>query len=86
MFATFSGRRTGLQYVRGRLRGQLRRRVQRVLATGGPTVATHVRAVTAFASARASEEVHHDDGQPGTGHEQPSAEPQPVGKRRETFF
>lgn len=74
------GRRTGFQYVRRRLRGQLRWRVQRVLAPGRPTVATHVRAVAAFASARSSQEVRHDDGQSGPGHEQPPAKPQPVGK------
>jgi len=77
---SFAGRRTGLEHVRWWVRGQLWWRVQRILATRGPTVATHVRAVAALASSRPSQEVSHDDGQSGTGHEQPPAKPQPIGK------
>jgi len=77
---SFAGRRTGLEHVRWRVRGQLWWRVQWILATRGPTVATHVRAVAALASSRSSQEVSHDDGQSGAGHEQPSAKPQPIGK------
>jgi len=66
---SFAGRRTGLEHVRWWVRGQLWWGVQRILATRGPTVATHVRAIAALASSRPSQEVSHDDGQSGTGHE-----------------
>jgi len=77
---SFSGRRTGLEHVRWRVRGQLRWRVQRILTTRGPTVPTHVSAVASLASSRSSQEVRHDDGQSGAGHEQPPAKPQPIGE------
>jgi len=77
---SFSGRGTGLEHVRRRVRGQLRWRVQRILATRRPTVATHVGAVASLASSRSSQEVRHDDGQSGPGHEQPPAKPQPIGE------
>lgn len=77
---TFTGRWTGLEHVRWRIRGQLRRRVQRIFTTGWPTIATHVRAVTALASSRPSQEVCYDDGQSGPSDEQPPAKPQSIGK------
>lgn len=70
-----AGWRTRLEHVRGRLRGKLRRRVQRILAARRFAVAADVGAVAAFASARTGEEVRYDDGQPSTGHEQPPTKP-----------
>lgn len=76
----FTGRWTGLEHVRWRVRGQLRRRVQRIFTAGGSTIATHVRAVAALASPRSSQEVRYDDGQSGPSDEQPPAKPQSIGK------
>lgn len=82
----FTGRWTGLKHVRWRVRGQLRRRVQRIFTAGGPTIATHVRAVAALASPRSSQEVRYDDGQSGPSDEQPPAKPQSIGKCNHKCF